>query len=83
VGYRTVSRGIAVDSADNVYVTSADIGDSNYLVQKFTSDGLLLTQWFSAGDDGINIPTYNGYGIAFDSTGMMFIADTFNNRMQI
>jgi tripartite motif-containing protein 71 len=77
-----ISRGIAVDSADNVYVTSADIGDSNYLVQKFTSDGLLLTQWFSAGDDGINIPTYNGYGIAFDSTGMMFIADTFNNRMQ-
>jgi Ca2+-binding RTX toxin-like protein len=77
-----ISRGVAVDSSDNVYVTSANIGDTNYLVQKFTSDGVLLDQWFSTGNDGVNIPTYNGYGIAFDSFGKMFIADTFNNRIQ-
>jgi hypothetical protein len=52
------------------------------LVQKFTSGGILLDQWTSAGTDGVSIPTFNGYGIAFDSSGKLFIADTFNNRIQ-
>jgi sugar lactone lactonase YvrE len=77
-----ISRGIAVDSSDNIWITSANNGDNNYLVQKFTPDGTLLTQWSSAGNDGVNIPTYNGYGIAFDSEGKLFIADTFNHRIQ-
>jgi sugar lactone lactonase YvrE len=77
-----ISRGIAVDSSDNIWVTSANNGNTNYLVQKFTSNGTLLTQWSSAGNDGVNIPTFNGYGIAFDSEGKLFIADTFNHRIQ-
>src|SRR5262245_4095061 len=77
-----ICRGIAVDSSDNVWVTSGNIGDSNYLVQEFTSDGVLITQWNSAGNDGVNIPTYNGYGMAFDSSGKLYIADTFNHRIQ-
>lgn len=77
-----ISRGIAIDSSDNIWVTSANNGDTNYVVQKFTPDGILLTQWSSAGNDGVNIPTFNGYGIAFDSLGKLFIADTFNNRIQ-
>ena len=78
----SICRGIAVDSSDNVWVTSANNGDSNYLVQEFTSDGVPITQWNSAGNDGVNIPTYNGYGIAFDSLGKLFITDTFNHRIQ-
>ena len=81
-GPLSLSRGIAVDSSDNIWVTSANIGNTNYLVQKFTSDGTLLTQWSSAGNDGVNIPGFNGYGIAFDSLGKLFIADTFNHRIQ-
>jgi len=77
-----ICRGIAVDSSDNIWVTSANNGDTNYLVQQFTSDGTLLAQWNSAGNDGVNIPTFNGYGIAFDSAGKLFIVDTFNNRVQ-
>ena len=77
-----ISRGIAVDSSDNIWVTSANIGNANYLVQKFTPDGIQLLQWSSAGNDGVNIPTFNGYGIAFDSEGKLFIADTFNHRIQ-
>jgi sugar lactone lactonase YvrE len=77
-----ISRGIAVDSSDNIWVTSANIGNANYLVQKFTPDGIQLIQWSSAGNDGVNIPTFNGYGIAFDSEGKLFIADTFNHRIQ-
>ena len=37
-----ISRGIAVDSSDNIWVTSANNGDTNYLVQKFSSSGILL-----------------------------------------
>ena len=77
-----ICRGIAVDSSDKIWVTSANNGDTNYLVQKFTPQGILLDQWTSAGTDGVNIPTFNGYGIAFDSQGKLFIADTFNNRIQ-
>jgi sugar lactone lactonase YvrE len=77
-----ISRGIAVDSFDNIWVTSANNGDTNYLVQKFTPQGVLLDQWSSAGNDGVSIPTFNGYGIAFDSLGKLFIVDTFNNRIQ-
>ena len=77
-----ICRGIAVDSSDNIWVTSANNGDTNYLVQKFTSQGTLLDQWTSASTDGVNILGFNGYGIAFDSSGKLFIADTFNNRIQ-
>jgi NHL repeat len=77
-----ISRGISVDSSDNIWVTSANIGNTNYLVQQFTPDGIQLIQWSSAGNDGVNIPTFNGYGIAFDSEGKLFIADTFNHRIQ-
>ena len=78
-----ISRGIAIDSSDNIWVTSANNGDTNYLVQKFTAQGILLDQWTSAGGtDGVSIPTFNGYGIAFDSQGKLFIADTFNHRIQ-
>jgi hypothetical protein len=52
------------------------------LVQKFTPDGNLLTQWNSIGNNGNNIAGFNGYGIAFDTEGKLFIADTFNNRIQ-
>jgi sugar lactone lactonase YvrE len=81
-GTGPIPRGIAVDSSDNIWVTSANIGNTIYLVQKFTPDGILLTQWSSPGNDGVNIPTFNGYGIAFDSEGKLFIADTFNHRIQ-
>ena len=81
-GTGPIPRGIAVDSSDNIWVTGANIGNTNYLVQKFSPDGILLTQWSSAGNDGVNISGFNGYGIAFDSLGKLFIADTFNNRIQ-
>ena len=77
-----ISRGIAVDSSDNIWVTSANNEDANFLVQKFSSSGILLDQWNSAGNDGVNIPTFNGYGIAFDSEGKLFVVDTFNHRVQ-
>ena len=83
MGYwSSLSHGIDLNSSDNIWITNTNIGNTNYLVQKFTSDGTLLTQWNSAGNDGVNIPTFNGYGIAFDSSGKLFIVDTFNHLIQ-
>lgn len=69
----------AFDSLNNIiYVSSADIGASSYTVQKFDVEGMLLDQWNSPS----TVPTYNGYGIAFDSFGNVFVANTFSHRIE-
>jgi tripartite motif-containing protein 71 len=74
-----IPRGIAFDSLTNIiYVSSADIGASSYTVQKFDVDGILLGQWSSPR----TVPTYNGYGIAFDSSGNVLVANTFSHRIE-
>lgn len=79
-----VSSGVAVDSGGNLYV--ADTGNnrirkiSNGIISTLVGIG---TQGFS-GDNGpgssaqLNQPS----GIAFDSTGSLYIADTFNVRIR-
>jgi hypothetical protein len=68
--------GLAVDSSDNVYVS--DIG--NYRIQKFTSNGLFLTQWGSKGD----LPGEFIYPdvIAVDEAGNVYVTSGYDNRIQ-
>lgn len=68
--------GVAVDGMGSVFV--ADSG--NQRVQKFTTDGTLVSTWGSAG-------TGNGqfqwpYGLDADLSGSLFVADYVNNRVQ-
>ena len=68
--------GIAVDSADNVYVTD----DGNPFVQKFDSNGQFLMKWGGAGEgDG---QFSHATGIAVDAQGNTFVADYENKRVQ-
>jgi len=62
-------HGIAVDAADDVYV-SDEAG-----VRKFTSSGDLLAAWTSPGQFG------DPYGLATDESGTIYVADTDNGRI--
>jgi tripartite motif-containing protein 71 len=75
-------NGVAVDKSGNVY-----IGDSgNYKVKKFDSEGRLITQWGSPGqEDGQFINKI--CSVKVDDSGIVYVFDTDfakskNNRIQ-
>ena len=75
--------GVAVDSSGNVFVTEVNTiyGKlDNYRIQKFNSDGIFMVMWGSngSGDGQFESPC----GVAVDSSGNVFVADTGNNRIQ-
>ena len=73
-------RGIAADSSGNVYVSN--LGDSNSppRVQKFSSDGMFITEWGRYGSG--NAQFTGPRGIAMDINGSLYVADSGSNRIQ-
>ena len=77
-------RGLAVDSAGNVYV--ADTG--THIIRKITSAGSVTTLAGSGGVSGSVDGTgaaarFNGaYNVAVDAAGNVFVADTANNTVR-
>ena len=76
--------GVAVDSSGNVYV--ADV--NNHLIRKITSGGVVTTLAGSAGVTGATNATgtfatfNNPNGVAVDSSGNVYVADTFNHLIR-
>ncbi len=73
--------GISVDSNDNLYV--ADTGNNR--IQKFNASGTYVTAFGGSGpygggsgDGQLALP----YGVTNDLAGNVYVADTFNNRIQ-
>ena len=63
-------------SDGSVYVVDA----SNHRVQKFTSEGVFVSKWGTAGtgDGQFDLPK----GIAATSDGSIYVVDLRNNRIQ-
>ena len=77
-------RGVAVDSSDNVYV-----GDtSNHTIRKITPDGVVSTfagtAEISGNADGPGTAASFTYpnGVAVDSSGNVYVADTYNHTIR-
>ncbi len=77
-------RRLAVDSSDNVYFTSGNC------VFKITTDGslVLVAGTSRPGFSGDNGPAVNAQlnlpvGLAVDSSGNVYIADSLNNRIRV
>ena len=78
-------RGVAVDSAGNVYI--ADV--SNDRIRKVDSTGTITTiagtgELGFSGDGGpaVEAELYYPYGVAVDSAGNLYIADSGNQRIR-
>lgn len=73
--------GVATDASGNVYVVDAGSTFGGGAIQKFDSSGNLLTQWggSGSGDGQFSWPT----GVATDTSGDVYVADSGNNRIQM
>ena len=75
--------GIALDSSGNVYVSD----NGNHLIRKITSAGVVSTlagtgsQGFENGE-GTAASFYSPNGISVDSTGNVYVADTYNHLIR-
>jgi DNA-binding beta-propeller fold protein YncE len=72
---------VAVAPNGDIFVADGHDAGSNMRIVKFNKDGTFVKSWGKPGSapGEFNAP----HGIAFDSTGRLFVADRANNRLQI
>ncbi len=74
-------KNVAIDAQGNLYVADSD----NHRVQKFSANGEFALAWGSRSPDNAAAPpnTFNQpWGIAVDKSGNVYVADTWNHRIQ-
>lgn len=74
---------IAINHSDKVYTSNSNGNPnpgSHHRIQEFTTEGRFITKWGSAGT--ANGQFVDPFGIAFDSSGNVYVADQVNQRIQ-
>jgi uncharacterized protein (TIGR03437 family) len=78
--------GVAVDAAGNVYIADT----FNSVIRKVTPDGIISTvagdgiqAYFGDGSVATKASLYFPHDVASDSSGNLYIADTFNNAVRL
>jgi predicted membrane-bound mannosyltransferase/DNA-binding beta-propeller fold protein YncE len=74
-------KNVALDAQGNLYVADSD----NHRIQKFALNGEFMLAWGSRTPDNVAPPsnTFNQpWGIAVDRSGSVYVADTWNHRIQ-
>lgn len=79
-------NGIALDSAGNIYVADTD----NNSIRKVTQSGVVTTlagslsywSWGAVDDTGSAARFHSPHGLAIDSAGNLYVADTGNNSIR-
>jgi sugar lactone lactonase YvrE len=77
--------GVAADSAGNIYVADT----SNYTIRKITSAGVVTTlaglpaSYGIADGTGSDVRFNYPFGVAVDSAGNIFVADTYNSEIRV
>jgi len=75
--------GLACDAADNIYVADED----NHAIRKITPTGVVTTlagtgSQGSADGTGTNASFYYPCGVTVDASGVLYVADSFNNKIR-
>ncbi|MCI0476152.1 MAG: hypothetical protein L0Y55_07890, partial [Anaerolineales bacterium] len=74
-------KNIALDARGNLFIADSD----NHRIQKFSANGEFLLAWGARSPDNVAPPpnTFNQpWGIAVDQAGNVYVADTWNHRVQ-
>jgi streptogramin lyase len=74
-------NGIVVAADGSIFVVDGHTPNTFARVVKFDAKGKFIKQWGTLGDEAgqLNVP----HAIAIDSQGRLFVADRWNNRVQI
>ncbi len=70
-------EGIAIEKSGGILV----VDSMNARIQKYTSNGQLLTEWGTLGNGFGEFE--NPTGVAVDSQNNVYVTDTFNHRVQV
>ena len=65
----------------SIFVADGHNPTGNNRIMKFAADGTFLLEWGTTGGD--NVEFREPHALAMDSQGRLFVADRYNNRLQL